>query len=141
VRRQKLQTVHQIEYVSNRCTNGSVKRPTRGYTVRAKPCERIPAKSARAAATSLAADGARFFGFKLGRSPITKEAAAETAASLNSVPDQSLEFLDQADIDKPSYVIIEATRIADGVAKLESKRLRRVRTEYVIHTHGEGAVI
>src|SRR6266487_2842233 len=54
---------------------------------------------------------------------------------------QCLELLDQSGIQEPSQVIVAAAWIAGGVAKLEPKRLRRVLTEYIVHTHGDRTVV
>ena len=52
-----------------------------------------------------------------------------------------LEFLDHPHIPEPPQVVIEAARIPDAVAKLECKRLWRVFTEDIAHTHRESGVI
>src|SRR5438046_7481606 len=71
----------------------------------------------------------------------TKEAAAGTAASLLNCSVRCLELLDQSGIQEPSQVIVAAAWIASGVAKLEPNRLRRILTEYVVHTHSDGGVV
>ena len=71
----------------------------------------------------------------------TKEAAAGTAASLLNWSVRCLELLDQSGIQEPSQVIVAAAWIDSGVAKLEPNRLRRILTEYVVHTHGDGGVV
>src|SRR5207247_9443502 len=52
-----------------------------------------------------------------------------------------LEFLDHPHIPEPPQVVIEAARIADAVDKLECKRLWRVFTEDIAHTHRESGII
>src|SRR6266480_6185873 len=70
-----------------------------------------------------------------------KEAAAGTAASLLNCSVRCLELLDQSGIQEPSQVIVAAAWIAGRVAKLEPNRLRRILTEYVVHTHSDGGVV
>src|SRR5439155_17377853 len=52
-----------------------------------------------------------------------------------------LELLDHPHVPEPPDVIIQAARIANGVAKLESKRLWRRLVEDVAHTHSESGVV
>src|SRR5437016_3919493 len=75
-----------------------------------------------------------------GNQRTAKEATSKGCLFVNCAL-RCLELLDHSYIPEPPQVIIETARVANGVAKLVSKGLRRVVTEDILHAYCERGVV
>src|SRR6266480_7097030 len=75
-----------------------------------------------------------------GNQRTAKEATSKGCLFVNCAL-RCLELLDHPYIPEPPQVIIETARVANGVAKLVSKGLRRVLTEDILHAYCQRGVV